>query len=435
MMPSDAPSGSDPVAAFVAAVNGGDVGGVRHLLGTHPELAARINDSLPGFSFGATPLLAALPAGNPELIDLLLEVGADINQKSRWWAGGFGVLDGDHGLSELLIDRGAAVDVHAASRLGRLDRLDQLLSADPGLVHARGGDGQTPLHVAPNVEVAAYLLDHGADIDALDIDHESSAAQGMVGDRKEVARFLASRGCRTDILLAAALGDLGLVRKHLNDDPGSVRMRVSDEYFPKRDPRAGGTIYQWSLGPHKTAHLLAREAGRDDIVDLLMEQSPIELQLASACELGDEARARALVAKYPDLLQAMSSADKRSLANAADQNNTEAVRLMLAIGWPVDVPNSRGATALHFAAWHGNAEMVREILRHHPPLEIRDATFNGPPIGWAIYGSAHGDRKRGDYVGTVEALLQAGAKAPPLTQDMEASAAVLEVLRRSAGSP
>src|SRR6185436_15083790 len=120
----------------------------------------------------------------------------------------FGVLDGDHGLVDFLIERGARVDAHAAARHGRLSTLEALVSAAAELVHARGGDGQTPLHVAASVEIAQYLVDHGADIDARDIDHESTPAQYMVRDRQAVARFLVSRGCQTDILLAAAIGDV-----------------------------------------------------------------------------------------------------------------------------------------------------------------------------------------------------------------------------------
>jgi len=43
------------------------------------------------------------------------------------------------------------------------------------LVHARGGDGQTPLHFASTVEIAEFLLAHGAAIDARDVDHEAHA--------------------------------------------------------------------------------------------------------------------------------------------------------------------------------------------------------------------------------------------------------------------
>ncbi len=60
-------------------------------------------------------------------------------------------------LAAYAIERGAVVDVHAAARLGMMDRLRELISLDPSLVHARGGDGQTPLHFASSVEVAAYL--------------------------------------------------------------------------------------------------------------------------------------------------------------------------------------------------------------------------------------------------------------------------------------
>ena len=76
----------------------------------------------------------------------------------------------------------------------------------------RGGDGKTPLHFARTIEVASYLLDHGADIDARDIDHESTPAQYMLDHRVEVARYLVQKGCRTDILLAAAVGDVDRVR-------------------------------------------------------------------------------------------------------------------------------------------------------------------------------------------------------------------------------
>src|SRR5579863_3912905 len=62
----------------------------------------------------------------------------------------------------------------------------ELIAADPQLVQARGGDGQTPLHFAAKVEIAEYLLAQGADIDARDIDHESTPAQYMLRERPEI---------------------------------------------------------------------------------------------------------------------------------------------------------------------------------------------------------------------------------------------------------
>ena len=55
-----------------------------------------------------------------------------------------------------------------------MPKLRELVAADPDIVHARGGDGQTPLHFASTVEVAEFLLANGAEIDARDMDHEST---------------------------------------------------------------------------------------------------------------------------------------------------------------------------------------------------------------------------------------------------------------------
>jgi ankyrin repeat protein len=312
------------------------------------------------------------------------------------------------------------------------------VAADPSLVHARGGDGQLPLHFASTIEIADYLLTHGADIDAIDVDHESTAAQWMLGtvtgpgeprSRHDIARFLVAQGCRTDILMAAALGDTGLVQKFLDADPSSVRISVSDKYFPKRDPRAGGTIYIWTLGAHKNAHMIARTFGHDDVFALLMEKSPPELQLVVACGLSDEPLARSLLARHPNLPRTLADEDRRRVVDAAQDNNVGGVRLMLEAGWPVDARGQHGATALHWAGFHGNAAMTRAILEHRPPLDALTDEFPGTPLDWALYGSRHGWHCRsGDYGGTVEALLHAGADTPADAPD--ASEPVRDVLRR-----
>lgn len=386
-----------------------DAAAIRGLLERYPALKTMINEPLAAFD---APAIVCVRSR--EMLDVLLEAGADINAKSRWWAGGFGLLHGaSPELSAYAIERGASVDVHAAARLGMLEKLKELISTDATLVHARGGDGQTPLHFASTVAIAEYLLDHGAAIDARDVDHESTPAQYMVRDRQEVARRLIQHGCETDILMAAALGEMALVRQHLDKDPACIRMSVSEQFFPKQNARRGGTIYIWTLGANKTVHAVAREFGHEDIFRLLMERSPDELRLAVACELGDEEACNALLASRPDVARTLTDDDRRKIVNAAQDNNTQAVRLMLDAGWPVDARGQHGATPLHWAAFHGNAGMAEIILCKDPPLEVTDSDYAATPLGWATYGSEHGWHcKTGNYAGTVEALLKAGAKLP-----------------------
>lgn len=238
----------DPAAALESAIKANDVARAAEVLERFPAFKERLNEPLPNGPFGSTPLLAAVHQKNREMVGMLLRAGADINARSHWWAGSFGVLDNDSGLADFLIARGARVDAHAAARLGMLDKLRDLIAADPGVVAARGGDGQTPLHFASSIEIASFLLDHGADIDALDIDHESTPAQWMMRDRQDVARFLVSRGCRTDLLMASALGDLDLVRRLLDEDPSRIHLSVALEHFPKKNSHTGGCIYIWTLG-------------------------------------------------------------------------------------------------------------------------------------------------------------------------------------------
>jgi len=393
------------------------------VLERHPDLQRRINEPVAAFD---SPLITTVRTR--EMLDVLLKAGADINAKSQWWAGGFGLLHGaSPELAAYAIECGAVIDVHAAARLGLLDRLRELISAQPRLVNAPGGDGQTPLHFASNTAVAECLLDRGAEIDALDVDHESTAAQYMVRDRQEVLRYLIQRGCKTDVLMAAAIGDAQLVSRHLDADPECIRTRVDAQYFPMRNQRAGGTIYQWALGIHVSPHEVAKQFGHEDVFELLMRRSPPDVKLLAACWLDDEANVKTLLAAHPALAARMINTYSRQIADAARNNNLTAVRLMLAAGLPVDALGQHGGTPLHWAAFHGNTEMAKLLLAHHPPLETLDADFHSTPVGWATHGSEHGWYCRtGDYPGTVEELLQAGAKPPAKLQGTDM---VRDVLR------
>ena len=116
------------------------------------------------------------------------------------------------------------------------------------------------------------------------------------------------------------------------------------------------------------------------------------------------------------------------MAYAARNNETGVVRAMLKAGLPVDARGQHNATPLHWAAFHGNCEMVNAILAFGPPLEVTDGDFNGTPLGWAIYGSENGwPSQSGDYAGTVVVLIMAGARLP---EQLGGTEVVREVLRR-----
>src|SRR5262249_33444470 len=192
---------------------------------------------------------------------------------------------------------------------------------------------------------------------------------------------------QTDILMAAALGDTGLVRKHLDADAECIRMRVSDEYFPMIGGKTGGTIYQWELGWYVSACQVAKSFGHKEVFRLLMERTPADETLLNACWFHDRKEVASLLARNPALAASLPAAGRRHLAHAARNNDSAAAGLMLKAGFPVNVFSQHHATALHWAAWHGNAGIVQPILQRQPELENTDNDFKGTPLGWAIHGS------------------------------------------------
>ena len=380
---------------------------VRDLLQSSAELRARIND--PAGDFGSPPIVNVR---SKAMLDLLIEYGADINAKSKWWAGGFNLLQSAPlDVAQYAVTRGATVDIHAAARLGLIDRLRELIGKDPALVHARGGDGQTPLHFAANEEVAAFLLERGANIDARDIDHQSTPAQWMLGDRIELARYLVRRGASSDLLMAAAFGDRALAQNLLDAQPDSIRIRVSEEYFPMVGGKGGGTIYQWTLGWHVSPHQVAKARGHEGLFRFLWDSSPIEVRLINAAWLHDEPALDALLATNPK--PKLTAAELRQTAHAARNDDATALRLLLKAGVPLNARGQHNATPLHWACWHGNADAVKLLLPLRPDLEDSNNDFSSTPLGWAMHGSENGwHRERGNYSATVEALLRAGVKRP-----------------------
>ena len=425
----------DAVDALTAAVKANSASLLRQVLGRHPSLRSRINEPLPKYGFEAPALIAAVNHKNREMIDVLLDAGANINERSRWWAGSFGVLDSaDIELAPYLISRGAKLDIHAAARLGMIDEVREMLAANPQLVHARGGDGQFPLHFASTVEIALLFLDSGAEIDARDIDHESTAVQYMVSIRPyrhDVAKYLITRGAQADLFAACALGDMAMVERIVNDDPETVRMLANERHFPKTDPRAGGSIYFFGFGITRSPHMIAHQFGHTAIFDLLMQRSAPWLRLVQAAEVGDEPLFQRILQQQPTLFARLSSNAARRIVGVAVRNNTRALELLLGHGWPANATLENNQTALHYAAWHGNLAMVRALLNRNAPVNVFENQHGGSPLGWALHGSLHGWHcDTGDYIGVTKALLDAGADIPKPDRPLEATDDVLEVIRQ-----
>ena len=376
-------------------VRKGDGDALDRLLARKPALRGHLDD--PVFGFDAPALLQA--ARHPEakrLLPVLVRHGADPNARSKWWAGGYGPLDlAPPEVVETLLSLGTRWDVWSAAAHGRADVLESLLDADPSLVSAPGGDGETPLHFAKTAEVAELLIARGADLERRDVDHESTPAQYQI-DNPEVLRVLLAHGAAPDPFVAAVLDDVELLRN------GAIDARVGDAPF-KTTTSNGGHIYVYRLGSGKTPQSVAAERGSRNVLKALKGQNPAR-DLVAAAWAEDEAAVRRLFHAKPDL----TPEDHQALPAAALHGRTETVRLLLLAGLDPLAPGMDSGTALHVAAWAGHLPAVR-LLIPHVPLETRDAHHGSTPLGWAAHGAQHCRNPDADYSAIVGALIEAGA--------------------------
>jgi hypothetical protein len=390
---------------FKSALERGDALAVRRVLGTSPSARRKIND--PIGDFGGRPINVA--AAHRAVLDVLLDFGADVNLRSDWENGPFGVLDYcDESTARHLIKRGATLTAHAAARFGWLDELRAIVDTNPTVVHEKGGDGQRPLHFAKTPEIAGFLLDRGAEIDARCVDHHSTAAQYALAERPDVCRFLIDRGATPDIFMPARLGDMVLANRLIDDDPSclSARTRVAG-YAPVHQ----FGIYNWSLGFFVSPHDVALKFGHREVYELLLRRSPSKVAMLDAIARGDRAAAERARTQGLTL-----SADDHSLLAIAifHEQGTRAARLMLELGFDPSAGGIDGGSALHAAAWVGDVDTLDAILAtKRVDVNLRDPTHKGTPLGWAVYGSVHRRAPRGNYVGVIQRLVTVGASFDP----------------------
>jgi ankyrin repeat protein len=326
------PSNTPEANAFFKAIASGNKEDIRALVREKPDIL----DCFDYRNFGATPLTMTCFSNRPEIVELLIELGADPNKKSDWHMGPWSPLHcaifrGDDTLAKFLLDHGAMLDVHTAAGLGDGSAVSRLLDAEPSRVLERGGDGCHPLHFAGTIEAAQLLLDRGAEIDGRCVDHYSTPVQYLCSTRPAVARHLLSVGAKPDIFSSVTCGDERSFDDLLNSEPNLIHARINQTFFPPGNEHDVHNILTFAVGFDATPMHAAAKANRHEMVT----------QLAS-----------------------------RGLS-----------------------PNVRGGydhgTPLHTAAWHNCPQSTKALLDQGADVEARSGKLhNNTPAGWAIVAGA-----------------------------------------------
>jgi hypothetical protein len=207
--------------------------------------------------------------------------------------------------------------------------------------------------------------------------------------------------------MAARFGDLALASRLLDTDPGCVAARINE---PGYAPVPPFHTYCWSLGFGRSPHDVALAFAHRDVYDLLVARSPARIRFINAALAADERAARALLAEQPSLLASLTRGEHGRLAVAIFDERFDAAEVMLRLGFDPAAPGVDGGTALHAACWVGSVRMVDRILSLGiVPIDARDPTHRGTPLGWTVFGSVHRRARGADYVTVVDRLVASGA--------------------------
>jgi ankyrin repeat protein len=172
------------VETLIELVKAGELGKVRALLSANFLLASQ------RLASGESPLMAALYRGHHDIVDAVIDAGAEI-------------------------------DVFAAAATGRMGDLGR--SATDATVNSYAYDGWTPLHLAAffgNLDAARLLLDAGADVHAVSRNSLANTPlhAATAGKHGEVALLLIERGADGQAVDSGGYTPLQIAtQNHLSD--------------------------------------------------------------------------------------------------------------------------------------------------------------------------------------------------------------------------
>ena len=278
-------------------------------------------------------------------------------------------------------------------------------------------DGESLYHSLARPECTRLLLEAGARV-------TGSNAMYRVLDLDDVATLqllLAHGGDANEPPSGAPTSDWGspllwaLRRRRSPAHIAALLEAGADAHARAQDGLSAATVAR-RFGMPAVAALL------DAAIGAAESATPAEAFVA-ACARGDATAARAVQASHPKIVDALDATQRRLLPELAAQGCGEAVRTMVALGWPIE---TRGgdwdASALNLAVFRGDAALARFLLEHGADWRAPHG-FGDNAVGTLSWASLNEPAVDGDWVGCAAAL--AGHGLPAVRPDPQNADGVL----------
>ena len=343
-------------------------------------------DSYVGYS-RQRPLKIAIARQSMEMIQLLLERGANVNLQSVR----------PHGQAD--------TPMKAAVETSRLDLVQLLLQSGARVNDLEPGRKTSALQIAAasgELRLVQLLLDAGADVHAPPCPYWGKTAlqEAASAGNIEVVQLLLSRGadvnapkeehCHTALESAARSGDVDVTQLLLFHGATDVTSALT---FAGRSTSVVNLLIRFWTTTHallddtfgRTALHAATRCGEFGLVQMLLDckvdaDAPLtdadtdwDTPLQIAAHYGDIEIAELLISYGADVNAQAVYGGGTALQAAVTKNHIQLVRIRLDHGADVNAPAScRGGTAIVAAVSGGNSEMVQLLLDCGADLNMHD---------------------------------------------------------------
>lgn len=297
---------------------------------------------------GQTALMWAVTQRHPNVVQMLIDGGADLEARSTVWRQFVLTCcqanNGD-GTGSVWIDRGGFTPLLFAARLGDLDSVRLLLAAGAN-VNVAAPDGTTALVVAAHsghAALATVLLDNGADPNAAGSGYTALHA-AVLRDDLTLAKALLAHGANPNARL-------------MNGTP--ARRGSRDYAFDKR--WVGATPFWMAAGFHRPTLMQVLAASGADSVSPTKDGT---MPLMAAAQ-GESPRA-------------LFQNGDPVLPPGEEGPTLQTIKMLVDLGANVNATNEAGDTALHRAASKGFTTVIQVLADAGAILDAQDKQGRTP---------------------------------------------------------
>lgn len=324
-----------------------------------------------------------------------------------------------------------AGDIHNAVMAHDIERVKQLLKADPQRVNERTEKGDTPLYVAAflgqSPQMVPLLLQLGADPNPpANLRGETPLSVAREMNKRKTADLLLKAGAREDDRSRAAR--LRYLTQKAELPELGARLRETPHLVNARDAY-GQTALNLAVSGQKpnvdvvqlllnqgadpnatnnyggTPYSVAVDRGHTNMVVLLLERGAKETAISRSAPLrhaalkNQLAEAEVLVKQSPTMVQGHDDLRRTPLHFACAQAGLPLVELLLKHGADVNATDFADHTPLHGAAFAGVPDIINALLAMKADPNQRNRQRVTPLFHAAVRGS----------LPAIEALLRGGA--------------------------